>query len=88
MFTFHEHTSIEVQWFSACCVNDVAFVKENLKSFSALTDKRPTQIENKINRGLTGLMYAIIYNSFEVAQLLLDIDYDQLLLNDTVVKIE
>lgn len=85
---FHEHTNQEIQWFSACTVNDVAFVKENLKSFSSLTDKRPTQIENKINRGLTGLMYAVLYNSYDVVQLLLDIDYDQLLLNDTVVKIE
>lgn len=33
-------------------------------------------------------MYAVLYNSFDVVQLLLDIDYDQLLLNDTVVKIE
>lgn len=39
-FTFHEHSSQEVAWFTACRANDVQFVRQNLKNFANLTDQR------------------------------------------------
>lgn len=39
-FTFSEHSSQELAWFTACRANDVAFVKQNVKSFASLTDRR------------------------------------------------
>ncbi|CAL6114848.1 Conserved_hypothetical protein [Hexamita inflata] len=87
-FTFYEHTSSEIAWFNACRVNDISFVKLNLKSFSNLTDKRQTQPENKIHRGFTGLMYAACYGAVDVLQILIEIEYETLLDQDTVVQIE
>lgn len=45
-------------------------------------------MQQKIHRGFTGLMYAIVYNSMEVVDALLEIEYETRLQQNTAVQIE
>lgn len=66
-------------------MNDVQFVKNNMKSFSNSVDRRQTTVQQKIHRGFTGLMYAIVYGALEVVDVLLEIEYETRLQCNTAI---